>query len=79
MRNSLNVHSKKTQVILSVSENIDDILGAWESLFKHALDLNCPWRTKRAKQVDNMPWLYSTVTQQLKKRDMLLKTARRIR
>ena len=26
----LNVHLKKTQVIRSVFEDIDDILGAWE-------------------------------------------------
>ena len=60
-----------------VFEDIDDILSAWESLFNDALDLNCPWRTKRVKQVNKMPWLDSTVVEQLKKRDTLLKIARR--
>ena len=60
-----------------VFDDIDDMLSSWESLFNSALDSNCPWRVKRVAKAKKSPWLDSSVIKQLRKRDRLLKIAKR--
>ena len=60
-----------------VFDDIDDMLFSWESLCNSALDSNCPWRVKRVTKAKKSPWLDSSVIKQLRKRDRLLKIAKR--
>ena len=79
-RNSLNLPSKKphgTRYLFFVFDDIDDKLSSWESLFNSALDSNCPWRVKRVAKAKKSPRLDSSVIKQLRKRDRLLKIAKR--
>ena len=53
------------------------MLSSWESLFNSALNSNCPWRVKRVAKATESPVLDSSVIKQLRKRDRLLKIAKR--
>ena len=60
-----------------VFENINDVVDAWYKLFNSVLDEYLPQIQKRVKREVQPKWFSNEISQEIKKRDMLLKKARK--
>ena len=58
-------------------ENVDDVLDTWYTIFKNAIDEHLPLQQKRVKRKVQPKWFTRLISQEIKKRDKLLKKARK--
>ena len=63
--------------IAFVLEDFDDILNALESMLIEVLDQHLPWKKRRVKRQNQLPWMNEEIMEWIRQRDNLLKIARR--
>ena len=63
--------------IAFVLEDFDDILNALESMLIEVLDQHLPWKNRRVKRQNQLPWMNEEIMEWIRQRDNLLKIARR--
>ena len=60
-----------------VFDEVDDIVNGWYSLLNEAIDANAPVKRKRIRDDTKPKWLSAAILKLMKKRDHLLKKAKR--